>query len=124
MAARLSAERPSRNALTRSGRGAGFSGSARRAMAGFLCVFGERERALINLAPRQTGRVGHFGHRVFDRNAAERLAQQDFGIGDAQLGCGFWGGEDKKNFRRAVLRWRTSVPASRDRRAGFPRKAW
>ena len=55
------------------------SGSARRAMVvacSILGFFGERQRALINLAPRQAGRIGDFADGVFQRNAGERLAQQ------------------------------------------------
>src|SRR5580658_7888083 len=84
MAARLSADRPSRNAATRSGRGpglAGPSGSARRAITGVLTfVLGQRQRALIELPPRQAGGLGHFADGVLERNTGQRLAQHGVGV--------------------------------------------
>ena len=41
-----------------------------------IAFFGERQRALIDLAPRQAGGIGDFTDGIFERNAAERLAQQ------------------------------------------------
>src|SRR5271154_7317615 len=93
-AARLSAEMPSWNALTRSGRGSGRGvrgapGLARRTMffflAGFLPrLFGERERALVNVPARQAGRLRHFADGVFERHARERLAQHGFGVAETR----------------------------------------
>lgn len=80
-AARLSAEMPTRNAACRSGRGAGFIARgglgarggelSRCVIAAVLlaAVFGERERALIDLAARTAGGERHFADRVLDRDA-------------------------------------------------------
>ncbi len=122
IAARLSAERPSWNALRRSGRGAGFERlSAARHVAPsrlcFLIVFGERQRALINLAPRQAGRIRHFGDGVFERNAGQRLAQQRFGIGRAHRRRRVRRRDDKDDLAarfvcRASLRQRREIAAA------------
>src|SRR5580704_18451973 len=79
MAARLSAERPSRNAATRSrlGAGLGLRTSVLRATAGF---FRQRERALVKFAARQPGRGGDFGNCVFERDADKRVSQQRLGV--------------------------------------------
>src|ERR1700722_13904872 len=85
MAARLSAERPSRNAATRSRLGAGLArfcgtvlrGSALRATVGF---FRQRERALVKRTARKAGGGGDFGHCIFERDADKRLSQQRLGV--------------------------------------------
>ena len=64
-----------RKASTRSGRGTGFgdlTGSARRAI---FFIFCERERALIDLAPRTAGGLGNFSHRILQRMPGQRFAQ-------------------------------------------------
>src|ERR1700750_1076445 len=65
-AARLSAERPVRNAATRSGEA--FSVFAMRAPA-FL---GERQRTGIDLAARPAGNLDRMRHRVLDAVLLER----------------------------------------------------
>src|SRR5579862_8188297 len=81
-AARLSAEIPTRNA-------ASFSGRAWRLETGFAvrrgaggassCIarlLGQRKRALIDLAARPPRRQRHLADRVLDRDAEKRAAQQ------------------------------------------------
>src|SRR5580692_7534918 len=85
MAARLSAESPSRNAATRAGRGScstRSNGLARRAM---VVLLRKRERSLIEIAARQSGGKRHFAHGILERNARQRLAQQRFGVISARL---------------------------------------
>src|SRR5580692_6922350 len=98
MAARLSADRPSLKAATRSGRAAGLvavlvavlvtglaavlaAGLRRVGLAGggMIGLFAEFKRALVKLAPRQAGHVGDFADGVFERHPRHRRAQQCVG---------------------------------------------
>src|SRR5215470_11356319 len=74
-AARLSAEIPVRNAICRSGRG-GWTGPARGRSSLMVALLGERQRALINLAPRGAGDGGDFGDGLLERQARERVADE------------------------------------------------
>src|SRR5262245_35480697 len=74
-AARLSAEIPVRNAICRSERG-GSTGLARGRSSLMVAVLGERQRALIDLAPRGTGDGGDFGDGFLQRQPRERGADE------------------------------------------------
>ena len=74
-AARLSADIPTRNAACRSGRGSHFPGPRGNSPCAILVVFGQSECALIDLAPRTSGRDGNFTNRVFDRHTSQRALQ-------------------------------------------------
>src|SRR5579862_8124535 len=90
MAARLSAERPSLNAATRSCRGplVGPGGSIRRAMIRFPARFlGESQCALINFAARQPGCFRYFADGVLERGAGKGLPQQHVRIADFGAFC-------------------------------------
>src|SRR5580704_6188356 len=88
MAARLSADRPSLNAATRSGRAAGlrWAGLARGGkIAGMIGLFAEFKRALIKLAPRHAGHFGDLAYGILERYARHRRAQQCVGLAGARL---------------------------------------
>src|SRR5580704_6308912 len=91
MAARLSADRPSLNAATRSGRAAGLVAGlaglrwAGLARGGMIGLFAEFERALVKLAPRHAGDVGDFADGVLERYTRHRRAQQRVGLAGARL---------------------------------------
>src|SRR5262245_1782998 len=74
-AARLSAEIPVRNATCRSRLG-GSTGRARGRSSRMVAVLGERQRALIDLAPRGAGDGGDFGDGLLERQARERGADE------------------------------------------------